>query len=104
MPRTAIFAKITSQPGKRDELVGALKPLLDAVESEDGTLSYALHTDNTADDVVWFYELYADDAALKAHMGSDAMKQVFGVLGGLVAGPAAISNVTPVGGKGLSLG
>src|SRR3954471_21077342 len=60
MSKTAILAKLTAQPGKRDELVEALGPLVEAVDQEPGTELYVLHTSATEPDVVWFYELYTD--------------------------------------------
>lgn len=74
MPQVAVIAKITALPGKRDEVVTVLSGVVAAAQQEEGTLVYTLTTD-TADDVtVWFYELYADDAAFAAHSSSDAMK------------------------------
>ncbi len=45
--------------------------MLDVVESEFGTLTYILHTDNGEEDVLWFYELYTDGDAMAAHSASD---------------------------------
>ena len=73
MSKTAILAKLTAQPGKRDELVEALGPLVEAVDQEPGTELYVLHTSATEPDVVWFYELYTDEAALNAHRTSETM-------------------------------
>lgn len=97
----AAFVKLQATPGKRDELVAAFEGLLAAVQDEKGTLVYALHTDDTDADVVWFYELYPDKAAQELHAGSDAMKATFPKLAGLIAGRPEIKMATPVGGKGL---
>jgi quinol monooxygenase YgiN len=101
MSKVAVVAKITAAPGKRDELVTALAELVKATEDEPGTLIYALNTDKGNDDVVWFYELYTDDAALAAHSGSEAMKAVGRKLGGLVGGAPEITTLDVVGGKGI---
>ena len=73
-PTVAAVAKLTAQPGKRDELVAAFKPLLDAVGEEEGTLLYVLHVSHHDDDTIWFYEQYTDNDALAAHSTSPAMK------------------------------
>lgn len=104
MPRIAAIVKLTAQAGKRDELVSALKPLVDGVADEPGTLAYALHTSNSEDDVVWFYELYSDQAALDTHSSSDTMKAAMPALAGLLGGRPEMHYCTPVGGKGLDLG
>ena len=98
-----VFAKLTAAPGKRDELIEALGTHFPNVEEEAGTLVYAMHTDNADADVVWFYELYSDDDAFKAHGGSPGMKELGAKLGGLVAGRAELHIATPVKAKGLTL-
>ena len=99
MSKTALFAKFKASPGKIDEVVAALKPLMDQVQSEAGTEVYAMHTSG---DEVWFYELYADEDAFKAHGGSDAMKAAFGALSGITEGRPEILMGTPVAAKGVS--
>lgn len=103
MSKIAVVAKLIAAEGKRDDLVNALKPLLDAVQEEPGTLAYGLHTANDDANVVLFYELYEDDAALGAHSGSAAMKAVGPTLAGLLGGAPEILRYTPVGGKGFPL-
>jgi len=104
MAKPAILAKLTAQDGKRDELVAAFGRMLDHVRAnEAGTEVYVLHTDDVEPNVVWFYELYADDAALGAHSTSDTMKSVGKDLGPLLAGRPVITRLTPVSGKGLTL-
>jgi quinol monooxygenase YgiN len=100
MPKTAVFAKFTAAPGKLDELVAALKPMLDHVQTEAGTEVYAMHT---TDDAVWFYELYADEDAFKAHSGSPALKEAFARTQGLGEGRPEIVIGAPVGGKGVTI-
>lgn len=101
MSKVGVVAKITAQPGKRDELASALQSMLQAVESEEGTLSYVLHADNAKDDVLWMYELYTDQASLESHMNGEAFKALGPVIGGLLAGRPELNFTTPLGGKGL---
>ena len=83
----SVFAKITAQPGKRDEVEAVFGALLRHVESEPGTLVYVRHKDS-------------GQAPLDAHGTSDAMKSVGGSLRGLLAGRPELHFATPVGGKG----
>ena len=101
MSKVGAIAKLTAQPGKRDELTTAFKVILDAVQEESGTLVYILHRDNSEEDVLWFYELYTDKDALGAHMASDTFKSLGASLGPLLAGRPEMHLLTPVGGKGL---
>jgi quinol monooxygenase YgiN len=98
-----VFAKLTTQPGKRDEVIEVLGSHFPNVEEEPGTVMYVLHADSQNDDVIWFYELYTDQDALAAHSGSAGMKEVGGKLGGLLAGRPEITVATPVKAKGLPL-
>lgn len=87
----AIVAKLVAQPGKRDELVEVLKGMLPAVQAEAGTLTYIMHTCAAEPDAVYFYETYADDAALAAHSKSDAMKAAGPALAQVLAGRPQIT-------------
>jgi quinol monooxygenase YgiN len=95
-----VIAKVTAKEGKRDELVEGLTKLVSATESEPGTLLYALNVSTKEADVIWFYELYGDQDALKAHGASDAMKATAS-LGDLMAGRPELQYLEPVAGKGL---
>jgi|SRR5207302_5709072 len=103
MPKHAIFAKFTAQPGKRDELVEALSPMFDAVPSEAGTEVYVLHTSPSEPDIVWFYEVYTDESSLKSHGGSDAFKGVMAKAGPLLNGRPEVAMGTPLNAKGVSI-
>src|SRR5687767_6660495 len=99
--KIACFAKLTAQPGKRDELVAVLEKIFETVEGEAGTEVYALHTDNAEPETVWFYELYSDQSAFDAHGKSDGMAAMIGALGGLLAGRPQLNLAAPVRSKGL---
>ncbi|MDY7102555.1 MAG: putative quinol monooxygenase [Actinomycetota bacterium] len=103
MSKTAVLAKITAQPGKRDELVSAMGELVAHVENEPGTEVYALNLDAGDENVVWFYEVYADKDALKAHSGSDVMKKVGGAMAPLLAGRPELTMLTLESGKGVAV-
>jgi quinol monooxygenase YgiN len=99
--QVGILARLNVQAGKSAEAIDALQAMLDHVASEDGTLIYILHRDNNDENVLWFYELYTDQAALGVHSNSDTMKALGPALGGLLAGRPEMTFLTPVGGKGL---
>ena len=103
MSKIAVMAKLTAAEGKGDELEAVLSKMLPVVEGEEGTQAYALHRANDNPNVFWFYELYRDQAALGVHSSSDAIKEMFGSLGGLLDGAAELVISTPLGGKGLPL-
>ena len=100
MSEVAYIARLTAAEGKRDEAIAALGRLVDATESEPGTLQYVLYADTADPAGIWLTELYADEAALEAHMSSPAMAEAVGSLGGLLGGPADLRRVEIVKRKG----
>lgn len=101
MSKIAILAKLTAQEGKREDLVAAIKLALPKADDEAGTLVYTCHTDETDQNAVWFYELYSDEDAMKAHMGGEVIKTMMPALGGLLGAPPEMHRITPFGGKGI---
>jgi quinol monooxygenase YgiN len=75
---------------------------LSEVEKEPGTLAYILHEDAKEEDVLWFYEVYSDQDAFKAHGSAEWMKALGPKLAPLMGGRPELIFLNPVGGKGLA--
>lgn len=101
MSKVAVAVKLKIKAGQRDAFSEAVKPGLATAQGESGTLTYIFHHDGVDENVVWFYELYADQAAFQAHMGSDAFKEFSKSLANFVDGAPEFNFLTPIGGKGL---
>ena len=101
MSKKSIIAKMVFQDGKRDEAIAGMGPMMEHVESESGTIEYHMLKDSKDDHVLWMYELYADQEAVEAHLGSDTMKALGPAIGGLLAAPPELTFLDPVSGKGL---
>jgi len=101
MSTVVVAVKLRIKSGQRDAFTDAVKPGLATAQSESGTLTYIFHHDAVDADVVWFYEMYADQDSLNAHMGSDAFKAFSKSLGDFVDGAPEFNFLTPIGGKGL---
>jgi quinol monooxygenase YgiN len=101
MSKVVVAVKLRIKSGQRDAFTEAVKPGLATAQSESGTLTYIFHHDAVDADVVWFYEMYADQDSLNAHMGSDAFKSFSKSLGDFVDGAPEFNFLTPIGGKGL---
>ncbi len=99
-PRVAVIARIPAAPGKRAELAAALQVALDTAAGEAGTTYYILHEDAKDADALWMYEMYAGQAALDEHMGSDAFKALGPAIGPFLGGRPELTFLRPVGGKG----
>lgn len=102
MSKVALIAKLPTKPGRRDDLVAAFDPMMQAVNDEAGTETYILHLDAGDENVAWVYELYTDADAMGAHGTSETMASLFGSLGELLDGSPELITLTPVVGKGLS--
>jgi quinol monooxygenase YgiN len=101
MAKASMFVKLTAKPGGRAEMIAALDKMLPTVTTEGGTLIYSINTDDTDEDVVWMFEVYADPDALTVHSSSDAMATLIGALGGLLGDGPLMVATTPVSGKGF---
>ncbi len=101
MPQVSVIAKLTAKQGKRDELVGHLGKLVAVVEEDPGALIYSVHLSRDEPDVVWFFELYTNQAALDAHAGSEALKSAGGGMADLLGGRPELFTCEPAVSKGL---
>lgn len=101
MSKVAIAVKIRVKDGQRDAMTAAVQPGLATAESEAGTLMYLFHHDLVDANIVWFYEIYSDDAAAQAHTSSEAFAQWSKSLAPFIDGAPEMSFLKPVGGKGL---
>lgn len=103
MSKISLIAKLTAAEGKADEMETALNAMITASEEEAGLEIYSVHRDNADSSVFYFFELYADQAALDVHGKGDGMKAAMGAIGGYLAGRPEVTMLTPVAAKGLSL-
>jgi quinol monooxygenase YgiN len=98
----AIFTRLTARPGRREDLPGAFAPLLEAVADEPGTETFTMHAARDDADVVLFYELYRDEAALAAHRESDAVRAVVPQLSDLLVAPPEVTYARTAGSRSPS--
>ena len=84
MAQVSVIAKLVAKAGKRDELVEQLGKLVTAAGDEPGTLVYSLNLSTTEPDVVYFFEMYADQDAFAVHGKSDAFKAAGAGIGPLL--------------------
>ncbi|MDH4146557.1 MAG: antibiotic biosynthesis monooxygenase [Acidimicrobiia bacterium] len=104
MAKPALIAKLTCLDGKRDDAIANFQQMFDHIATgEPGTEVYVLHEDADDPNVIYFYELYRDDAALATHGGSDTMKAVGRGLKGLLAGAPELIKLSPRMAKGVDL-
>ena len=93
--KVALIARITARADAVGEVEAALRSLVDAVTAEPGMVEYVLNREGDSGSF-WFYELYADQAALDVHGENPALREAFGSIGGLLAEPPEIHLLTPL--------
>jgi quinol monooxygenase YgiN len=123
--KVAQIARMVAKPGMRDALVEALEPAFPKAEQEAGTEIYVMMVDARTltkhirdeggaevvvtphPDEVWFFELYDDDAAVKAHEDGYALDKATHTIGPrlreLLAEPHTIVQANPVRAKGIEV-
>jgi quinol monooxygenase YgiN len=72
--RIALTVVISAVAGREDELAGQLKALLQPTRSEEGCVDYRLHTSAEQPGTFLFYEVFANQAALDAHINTPHFK------------------------------
>ncbi len=103
MSKISLIAKLTAAEGKADELQAALGAMIAAADSEPGLEIYSVHAANDEPGVFYFFELYADQAALDVHGKAEPMLGAMKSLGGLLGGRPEVTLMSPVAAKGLDL-
>jgi quinol monooxygenase YgiN len=95
-----VIAKLQVQPGKGPAFEEAARAMIAHVTAnEPDTRAYLLHRATADEHTYLFYEVYASSEALAAHGGSEAMRQFFGAVGGLLADRPSIETYVEVAGK-----
>jgi len=70
---TSVLATLVSPEGRRDDVLAALTDLRDAAEHEPGTVLFMINEHRDEPGSFSVFETYADQDAVDAHRGSDAM-------------------------------
>jgi quinol monooxygenase YgiN len=85
-----VVALMKAQAGKEQEMEKALRDMIPKVETEEGTLAYALHRVKKEPQKFLMYEKYRDKEALKHHSSTPYFTELFGKIGHLLDGTPTI--------------
>jgi quinol monooxygenase YgiN len=96
------IARFVVLPGRRDDALAVLDEMIDHVGSEPGTLVYLVHTDRDEPDVIWCYERYAHEEALREHQQSPLHEAIVPRLRALLTPETRIHWTELRGGTGLA--
>ncbi|MEO7851466.1 MAG: putative quinol monooxygenase [Rubrivivax sp.] len=93
----SVVATLKAKAGREAELQAAALQLIAAVRAnEPGCLMYTLNQGDAPGTFV-FMERYADEAALKAHRGTEHFKTLGRAMGAFMDGPPAVLRMVEIG-------
>lgn len=95
-----LIGKITSAPGKRDELISIL---LENATTMPGCLSYIVAKDASEVNTIWITEAWDSEASHNASLALPSVKEAIAKGRPLIGGLGDRVVTTPVGGMGLML-
>ena len=72
--RVALTVVLHAVPGRENELAAQLLALLQPTRAESGCVDYRLHTSAKEPGTFLFYEVFANQAALDAHINTPHFK------------------------------
>lgn len=90
MARRVMIATMKSHPGKRDELKAQFADMFAAAAAEPGTQAYTL-IEGDDPDTLYFFEQYADQAAMDAHMAGPTLAELYPKIGPFLADGGAVT-------------
>lgn len=79
-------SRLNDTEGAREKMVAAVEAMVAATSAEEGCETIRYSWDLSDPDVMIFHEVYADMAALQAHMGAAHMKAFYDAAGPLMGG------------------
>lgn len=86
MPAIALVVELEINSGRKEAfLARALEHRENVQRNEPGCLRFDIVTSDEADNKVFLYEVYADEAALETHFNTPYMKEYLGDTGPMIA-------------------
>ncbi|MEI7452971.1 MAG: antibiotic biosynthesis monooxygenase [Actinomycetes bacterium] len=94
--RAAVLVRLTCKPGMRPALLEVLNKYVDRLDEEPGTEFYTLSIDPDSDNLVWLYQVYANDEAQVEHQQAPALAELLPAMQDLLNEPPAILRMSPL--------
>lgn len=86
-----VTAKITAQPGKRNNIISKAKDLIESTRLESGCISYNLYSSTEDDDVLVMLEQWKNQEVLDTHMQTEHFKAFGKGIKDILAGEMGIN-------------
>ncbi|MFC6999111.1 putative quinol monooxygenase [Rufibacter roseus] len=102
MEKYALFGKLMTQPGKRDELLAILTQAAQLVATAKGCHHYIVYKDAQHQDWIWVSEIWDSEADHDNSLQIEGVMDLISQAMPLLAGRPEKIEMTVVGGKGIS--
>ena len=94
--RRSLMVRLTAVDGMRPALLDLLNTYADGLAEEPGTELFIVSMDPDDANIVWLYEIFADEDAENAHRGSAGFAALMNAMPPLLNGPPAVLRTVPL--------
>ena len=94
--RRSLMVRLTANEGMRPALLDMLNTYADGLAEEPGTELFIVSMDPDDANIVWLYEIFADEDAENAHRGSAGFASLMNAMPPLLNGPPAVLRTVPL--------
>ena len=94
--RRSLMVRLTANEGMRPALLDLLNTYADGLAEEPGTELFIVSMDPDDENIVWLYEIFADEDAENAHRGSAGFAALMNAMPPLLNGPPAVLRTVPL--------
>ena len=94
--RRSLLVRLTSHAGMRPALLDLLNTYADGLAEEPGTELFIVSMDPDDANIVWLYEIFADEDAENAHRSSSGFATLMNAMPSLLDGPPAVLRTVPL--------
>lgn len=94
--RRSLMVRLTANAGMRPALLDLLNTYADGLAEEPGTELFIVSMDPGDANIVWLYEIFADEDAENAHRASDGFAVLMAAMPPLLDGPPAVLRTVPL--------
>lgn len=91
-----MLVRLTANKGMRPALLDLLNTYADGLAEEPGTELFIVSMDPDDENIVWLYEIFADEDAENAHRSSGGFARLMNAMPPLLDGPPAVLRTVPL--------
>jgi len=94
--RRSLLVRLTTKDGMRPALLDMLNTYADGLAEEPGTEVFVVSMDPDDANIVWLYEIFADEEAENAHRASAGFARLMNTMPELLEGQPAVLRTVPL--------